>query len=162
MGVDSKLFVTAKREWVLDVMPKVITEINKWQRNLLDQYWDKKGFDSRVEFLFRNKEIGVNKDLKDFSNGIHSINTHDFGSFYINFTVRSEKRNLFITHTCSNDYSEIYKGDKIIFSLGCWGMSEEIMMVVAHAVKEFGDVYYVYDDCSDDFKKIEFVEEISK
>ena len=154
MGVDTKMFLATKKENILNVMPKIIDTINTWQRNELDIYWSKKGFESRMQFLFRNKEIGVNKDLKEYSNGIISCNTSDFRSFNINFIIKGENRSLFITHSCSCDYSEIYKGDKIIFSLGMWGMSEEIMMVVAKSVKEFGDCYYTKNDCSYDFKKI--------
>ena len=104
--------------------------------------------------MFRETNDPRNSDIKDFSNGIRSCYTHDFGSFNISFTVHGEKRILFVTHTCSNDYSEVYEGEKIIFSLGCWGMSEEIMLVIADAIKEFGDVYYTKNDCEDEFKKL--------
>lgn len=155
MGVDTKLFVATKKENILELMPKVIENLNEYIRIELDAYWDRKGFDSRGQFIFRDKEAGVNKDLKDFSNGIRNCSTYDFRSFDINFTMHGENRSLFITHICSNDYSDTYKGEKIIFSLGYWGLSHEIMMVIAEAVKEFGDVYYVENDCSEEFKKLE-------
>ena len=153
MGVDTKAFVAVKKEAVIDLMPKLIKDLNEWQRGELKHYADSEGFDSITRFLFRNKEAGVNKDLKDFTNGV-SIHTHDFGSFNISFTVYGETRSLFITHTCSCDYSDVYDGDKIIFSLGKWGMDEEIMKVVMKSIKEFGDVYYTPNDCSDDFTKM--------
>ena len=135
-------------------MPLVIEAINKWQRKELDAYLEKKGFDNRMSFLFRDKDKKVNKRLKDFTNGIDSCSTTDFRSFYINFTVYGEKRSLFITHTCSDDYYTTYDGDKIIFSLGSWGLSEEIMMVCANAIKNLGDIYYTKNDCDNNFKKL--------
>jgi hypothetical protein len=155
MGVDTKMFIAAKKEAILEIMPKVITALNKWQRNELDRYANLKGFDNRISFIVRDKEAGVNKNLKEYSNGITSCDTHDFGSFNILFTVNGESRQLFITHSCSSDYSDTYEGDKIIFSLGCWGMSEEIMMVVAKSINDLGEIYYVKNDCSEDFVKLD-------
>lgn len=154
MGVSSVLFVATKPENILQIMPKVIDAINVWQRAELDQYWDRKGFDSRAMFLFRNKESEVNKGLKDFTNGIYDTSTSNFRSFITQFKVYGNSRALFCTHTCSSDYSDTYDGDKIIFSLGSWGLSEKIMMVVSDVVKEYGDVYFTNNDCEDDFEKI--------
>jgi hypothetical protein len=155
MGVNTKMFIAVKKEAIIDIMPIVIDALNKWQRRDLDRYADSKGFENRMSFLFRDKDAEVNKGLKEYSNGIRTCGTYDFRSFNINFTIHGESRQLFITHTCSSDYSDTYKGDKIIFSLGNWGMSEDIMMVVADAIKDKGDLYYVKNDCSDDFKKLE-------
>lgn len=149
MGLSTNLFVGTKEENILKIMPKVINVLNDFIRTELDQYANRKGFDNRSMFLFRDKDSDINKDLKDFSNGIISCETHDFESFSIFFTIKGEKRRLFVTHSCSNDYSEIYKGEKIIFTLGCWGMSEKIMMVISEVVKEFRDVYYDYNDCDE-------------
>ena len=103
---------------------------------------------SRRKFIFST-------DLKGgWSNGIRGVDTYNFEVFYINFSIDKEQRSLFVTHTCSSDYKDIYDGDKIIFSLGKWGMCEEIMQVVIESVKEFGDVYYTPDDCSEEFQLI--------
>jgi len=152
MGVNTQLFVTANKSDMFDLMPKLIRDINEWQRHELHSYADMKGFDRPIQFILRDKTNPLNEGVKDFTNGISSITTHDFGSFTMNFTVYGQKRNLFITHDCSCDHEDVYDGDKIIFSLGYWGMSHEIMMVVADSVKEFGDLYYVKDDCSDEWK----------
>jgi len=116
MGVNTKMFIAAKKEAIIEIMPKVIKELN------------------------------------DYSNGIKKCYTHDFCSFSVIFTVNGETRDLFVTHSY-NDYSDVYKGDKIIFSLGCWGLSEEIMMVVAKAIENMGEIYYTKNDCKDDFVK---------
>lgn len=153
MGQDTNLFVATKKENILQVMPKVIEAINKWQRFKLDEYWKSEGFESRGQFLYRKDKT----KNKGFSNGIINVDTSTFTSFNIHFEVKGEKRSVFITHTCSCDYSEIYEGEKIIFSLGYWGMSEKIMMVVANAVKDFGDVYFVLNDCGEkEFEKLIF------
>lgn len=155
MGQSAIVFVTAKPGKANEVYGVVKKVINKWQRNLLDEYWRNKGFESRLEFLYRDKELSCNKDLKDWTNGIYSCNTYDFRSFNMNFKVNGEQRRLFCTHTCSCDYSETYKGDKIIFSIGYWGMSDEIMKIVGEACKPFGDVYYDFNDSDDkDFVKL--------
>ena len=155
MGLDSKLFVATTKENILQVMPKVIDSLNTYIRTELDAYLDRKGFSNRMQFMFRDKESKLNKDLKDFSNGVREVTTTDFRSWLVNFTVHGEGRSLFVTHTCSNDYKEVYDGDKIIFNLGYWGLSDEIMKVVAESLKEFGDVYYDFNDCDDeDFVKL--------
>ena len=149
MGVDTRMFIATKKENILEVMPKVIKAINEWQRFELKTASEKAGFDNILQFLFSSEE---NKD--NWSNGISNINTYDFGSFNINFRFNGESRSLFITHTCSNDYSDIYDGEKIIFSLGCWGRSEDIMMVIIEALFGLGTIYYTHNDCDNDFKQI--------
>lgn len=148
MGVDTKLFIAVDRTKFLDLMPKLMKDLNEWQRFELDTVC-KKADMNRLQFLFSSEK---NKDK--WSNGVTSVTTNDFGSFFINFRINGESRNLFVTHTCSNDYSDIYKGDKIIFSLGKWGICEEIMMVIADSIKEFGDVYYIENDCDDNWVKL--------
>lgn len=150
MGVNTKMFVATDSNNILKLMPKLIKAINVWQRDKLDTYCKSKGFKSRMEYLFQ-KDSNNNKV---FTNGIYNVSTTDFRSFNIYFTVHGEKRALFITHECSCDYSDTYEGEKIIFSLGASGMSEEIMMVVAEIVKEFGDVYYTPNDGGEKFKLI--------
>lgn len=154
MGVDTKMFIVTKKENILEVMPKVIEGLNKFIRFELKAYSEKKGFDSIRAFIFRDKENEHNKNLKDFTNGIRNVYSYDFRSFFIDFTLYGEVRSLFITHSCSNDYSDIHKGDKIIFNLGAWGRSEEIMMVIAESIKDMGDIYFTKNDCAIDFKCI--------
>lgn len=143
MGVDAKLFVTAKQGQENLIYAKVKKAIDIWQRSLLDDYKDKMGFTSRYDITSMEKY--------GWSNGISSIHTYDFGSFFMHFRVAGESRSLFCTHSCSCDYSDAYQGYKIIFSLGYWGKSDEIMKVIAKSVKEFGDVYYDFNDCDDKY-----------
>lgn len=156
MGVDTTMFITSKKESILEIMPIVLDKLNEWIRNELDNYADTKGFDNRMQFLFRDKDSPLNKGLKDFTNGVSKTDTYDFRSFNTCFTISGESRQLFITHSCSNDYKDIYEGEKIIFSLGCWGLSHEIMMVIADSIKDKGNIYYCENDCEGDFKLINF------
>ena len=148
MGIDTKMFIATNTNNFLEIMPKVICKLSEWQREKLDKEAEKEQ-KNRMSFLIENKD--------NWSNGINNVYTYEFNSFHINFRVNGEKRNLFVTHVCSNDYSDVFEGEKIIFSLGCWGMSEEIMMVVADAIKEFGDIYYTNNDCETNFRLLEFV-----
>jgi hypothetical protein len=149
MGINTKAFVTATPTKILELMPKLITDINKWQRDLLDKVVVESKYDNRIQYLSNE-----GKDL--WSNGISSITTSYFHSFSIYFKVYGESRRLFVTHTCSGDYEDTYKGDKIIFDLGCWGRSEEIMKMVGKSVSQFGRVFYVYNDCEDYFEELKF------
>lgn len=149
MGVNATLFVATKKENILDVMPKVIETLNTYIRKELDEYWKKEGFENRTHFIFSQE------DNKVFTNGIREVITSDFRSCWVNFTIHGENRRVFVTHNCSTDYKDIFDGEKIIFSLGYWGLSDEIMKVIAEPLKEFGDVYYDFNDCDDqDFIKL--------
>lgn len=147
MGVDAKLFVTAKQGQENLVYAKVKEAIDDWQRDLLKSEMIVQNTTNIFSFIDKNKH--------NWSNGVASIDTHDFRSFNMHFRVAGESRSLFCTHGCSSDYSNVYEGNKIIFSLGYWGKSDEIMKIVAKAAKEFGEVYYDFNDCDDkDFIKL--------
>lgn len=73
----------------------------------------------------------------------------DFNVLCLDFGI-GEHRSLHIFPDCSCDYSEIYQGDKIIFSLGCWGKHKEIMEILINTLTELSDVYYDFNDCDDE------------
>lgn len=149
MGVDAKLFVTCGKDKMYEVGQKVINAINIWQRSELDKHIEEDGrYMNRMHFLCNKKE-----HQQEWSNGC-SIYAHNFDCISFDFKC-GESRSLKMFVDCSCDYSDTYDGDKITFSLGCWGRSDEIMKVVAEAVAEFGDVYYDNNDCDDeDFVKL--------
>tara|TARA_Y100001956_G_scaffold4944_1_gene4465 strand:- start:22369 stop:22836 length:468 start_codon:yes stop_codon:yes gene_type:complete len=154
MSVDSKLFVTCGKDKLTEVMNSVIDSLNVYQRTKLDNYWQNNtDAVNRIHFL---RDEDYREQSKTYTNGVR-------GDFY-NFDVLSltfgngdeNLRMLQVFPDCSCDYDDIYEGDKIIFSIGCWGMYDEIMKVVAKAVAPFGDVYYDFNDCDDkDFIKLE-------
>ena len=153
MSVDSKLFVSCSKDDIINIGNSVTDVLNKYSREKLDDYWrTTTDCDNRLQFLVRD-------DLKDesnkFSNGV-SINSHNFSMFSFNFGNGDEnKRSLDMFITCANDYSDIVNGYKVIFSMGCWGKYNEIMLLIGETLKRYGAVYYDFNDCDDlDFVKL--------
>lgn len=153
MSVDSKMFVTCKKEDVMSIGNSVTEALNTYVRGKLDSYWRyNTTCSNRLQFLF---DKSLEEHSRKFTNGV-SVTTRNFDSFVISFGNGDEsRRNLFMSPTCSSDYSDVYDGYKVIFSIGYWGSSEEIMNVLSEALKPFGDVYYDFNDCDDkDFIKL--------
>ena len=153
MSVDSKMFVTCNKEDVNSIGNLVTETLNVYVRDKLDNYWkNNTDAQSRVNFMWGDSY----KDQSNkFTNGV-SVITHNFDTFVISFGNGDEsRRSLFMFPTCSSDYSDVCEGYKVIFSIGYWGSSEEIMSVLSGALKTYGDVYYDFNDCDDeDFIKL--------
>lgn len=66
----------------------------------------------------------------------------------IYFKVNDENRILTVNFGCDCDYSE-YGDSKIIWSINCWGLADEIVLSVCEAMKEYGRVFYVANDAED-------------
>ena len=148
MSVDAKLFVTCGKENLFQVMNDVASSLNIHVRRKLDEYWKANGYNSRPHFLHSGNTYD------NWTNGV-SISCYDFDCISINFGV-GESRALKVFPDCGNDVPDIYDGDVILFSIGCWGLSDEIMMVIAKALANHGDVYYDHNDCDDeDYIKLE-------
>ena len=144
MSVDSKLFVTCGKDKLFDVVNSVVEHLNVFVRAELDKRVEEVGSASRMHFLWHEEEA------KDWTNGTN-LSMYSMDCINVHFGIGDDlHRNLSILTDCSCDYSDTYRGDKIIFLLGCWGMYDEIMKVVAKAVAPFGDVYYDYNDCDDE------------
>lgn len=151
MSVDSKLFVTCGRDKTIEVGQAVRKALDIWVREELDATVKRTGSPNR-SFLLTNPIKSIY-----LTNGVKGINTQEFRSYTFHFGCGDKfERMLWMHVDCNYDYSDTYEGDKIIFSIGCWGMYDEIMKVVAKAVAPFGDVYYDFNDCDDqDFVKLE-------
>lgn len=149
MSVDSLLFVACNKEDVLAIGASVTKALSEYSRDKLDDFWkNNTECENRMQFLCADKYIDIKSK---YTNGA-KVDSHDFESFWIIFgNGDSVCRSLFMTTSCSSDYSEIYDGHKVIFSIGCWDSYDEIMAVVADAVKPYGDVYYDYNDCDDKY-----------
>lgn len=153
MSIDSKLFVSCNKEDALSIGNVVSKALSEYARTKLDDYWSN-NTDAKSRINFMCGDSYKDQNYK-FTNGV-SISSHDFESFCFVFGCGDKnKRSLFMFTTCSSDHEDI-KGDfKVVFSIGYWGSSDEIMMVVAEAIKEFGGVYYDFNDCDDlDFIKL--------
>ena len=149
MSVDSKLFVTCNKEDVNSIGNLVTEALNVYVRDKLDNYWkNNTDAQSRVNFMWSDSY----KDQSNkFTNGV-SVITHNFDTFVISFGNGDEsRRSLFMFPTCSSDYSDVCEGYKVIFSIGYWGSSEEIMSVLSGALKPYGDVYYDFNDCDHEY-----------
>tara|TARA_B100001105_G_scaffold119372_1_gene95629 strand:- start:2351 stop:2818 length:468 start_codon:yes stop_codon:yes gene_type:complete len=154
MSVDSKLFVTCGKDKLPEVMNNVIDNLNVYHRAKLDNYWQNHtDAVNRIHFL-RGEDYRAQN--KTYTNGV-SGDFYNFDVLSLTFGNGDENlRMLQVFPDCSCDYSDTYEGDKIIFSVGCWGMYDEIMKVVAKSVAPFGDVYYDFNDCDEeDFVKLE-------
>ena len=153
MSIDSKLFISCNKEDTLSIGNSVSKAFSEYARTKLDDYWkNNTDAQSRVNFMWSDSYKDQNYK---FTNGV-SISTHDFESFRFVFGCGDEqKRSLSMFTTCSSDHEDIQGDYKVIFSIGYWGSYDEILMVVAESVKEFGDVYYDFNDCDDlDFIKL--------
>ena len=153
MSVDSKLFVTCSKEDVITLGSSVAEALNKYSRQKLDDYWTN-NTDACNRFHFLHNESYKGQREK-FTNGV-SITSYNFDMFTFTFGNGDDSlRSLHMFPTCSDDHNDIVEGYKVIFSIGYWGGSDEILMVVAEAIKEFGEVYYDFNDCDDlDFIKL--------
>lgn len=138
MSVSAILFVTTKNSNIHLVMPKVMKALNVFIRAELDKEVIKQGNYSRTQLTLKDD---------NWTNGC-SLRSYDFESFNIDFGV-GEKRTLFATNGRSCDHSKIYEGEKIIFLINVWGRYDEIMKVIAEPLKEFGRVFYDFNDCDD-------------
>jgi hypothetical protein len=70
------------------------------------------------------------------------------------FGFKDEDRMISINFDCDCDYSDTYEGSKIIFSLGCSGCAQEVILKLLEAFKVYGDVYYCSNDAEEDFVKL--------
>lgn len=146
MPVDAKLFITCGEDRFLNVVEAVSASLNRWVREKLDEHIaENHPSMNRFQFLMNREE-----DAKNWS---HCVS----GSFYnekvfsLNFSVFGESRSLHLLPRCGSDYSDTFKGPKIILSIGHWGHYDEIMKVVIESLKslDIGDVYYDFNDCDD-------------
>lgn len=143
MSVDAKLFVTCGKDRMFDIIGAVVKQLNIYSRAKLDSYIEDSGLMNRIQYKGKEHD-------KKYSNGCR-FNGHNpevisfiFGSGDLNF------RRLGMFCDCSLDYTDSYKGAKVIFSIGHWGACDEIMQELITALKPFGDVYYDHNDCDDE------------
>lgn len=145
MSVDSKLFVTCGKDKLYDVVNAVTEHLNVFVRTELDKRVEEVGAVNRIDFLWNNKD-----EADKWTNGV-IMSMYDMGCINVRFGIGDWlTRNLSVMPDCSSSYSDTYEGEKIIFSIGCWGKYDQVVKVVAKAVAQFGDVYYDHNDCDDE------------
>jgi hypothetical protein len=74
----------------------------------------------------------------------------DLGMAQTVFTICGEKRMLSVQFNCDSDASERYLGEKIILSMGCSGLSEEVISTVLGSLTHLGRCYVDRNDCDDE------------
>lgn len=149
MSVDAKVFVTWGKDKFADVINSVVKGLNIWQRERLDEVVKEGGWNNRFHFIHNQGDNPL------WTNGV-TIHAYNMDIIAINFSV-GEHRSLKAFPDCYSSASQVYEGEKILFSIGHWGRCEEIMKVVGSCLHKFGDVYYDHNDCDDeDFVKVEF------
>lgn len=151
MGVDTKMFVTASSDKANLIGKAVADRLTKYFRKVHDDAYNKElangeTYTSKMHYMTTKGRLLTSVSVEAV--------TSDFELFKFNFKLNGDVRNLIMFITCHNDYSDVYKGDKIIFNLGCWGESVTIMKIVGEALTDFGDVYFTKNDCEDEFENI--------
>lgn len=92
---------------------------------------------------------------EDYKNPVcHISDTSEM--LIITFRYKGEDRQMFVHLDCDVDgencgYAD---GSKIIFSLGAWGHSVEIMETVIKAFKHLGTCYIIRNDATDEKEEI--------
>lgn len=147
MSRDSKLVLSCNKEDTLDIGNSVTKALEKYARDKLNDFWQNNTDALNLIHFLHNDSYKEHSDK--YTNGV-SITSYDFETFTFLFGNGDDnKRNLFMFTTCSSDHGDIEGDYKVVLSIGYWGNSDEILMAVAEAVKEFGDVYYDFNDCDD-------------
>lgn len=153
MSVDSELFVACSIDDALNVGNAVASALTEYVRDLTDtHYKENTSAKNRAHFLLGEE---FREEGKLFSS-ICKVSTYDFETFVFTFgTGEESKRSVYMFTSCGCSYADTYKGYKVIFSIGFWGKSDEIMKVIAEAVKGYGRVFYDFNDCDNkDFEEL--------
>lgn len=150
MSNNATAFLTGKQDQ-MKVIQAVTKAINKMVVKKLNKHLENIGTN---RIAFRGKKYDSSKWTSSAN-----VNSYDFETFQIIFGIgdgdkkSADRRILWVNTTCSCDYSDVYEGDKIIFSTGSWGSHIDIMEVVLKVLVKFGNVYY-RKNCHDDFMHI--------
>lgn len=144
MSRDSRLVLSCNKEDTLNIGNSVSKALGEYARDKLNDFWQNNTDACNLMHFLHNASYKEHSDR--YTNGV-TVTAHDFDTFWFVFGNGDEqKRSLFMFTTCSSDHEDIEGDYKVVFSIGYWGNSAEIMMVVAGALEEFGDVYYDCDD----------------
>lgn len=99
----------------------------------------------------------VKRFKQDANNKFVTIDMSTFSqTLCLNFTLNGEVRTMYLLFGCHQDAPELGPGKKVFASLGCWGASDDLILLAAKVLAEFGDVYTIFNDCSDEYTKQNF------
>lgn len=74
----------------------------------------------------------------------------DIGMAQTTFSIGGERRTLTVHFGCDCDAEVRYPGKKLILSLGCYGLSEEVITEVLSNLTHLGRCYFDRSDCDDE------------
>lgn len=147
MSRNSRLVLSCNKEDTLNIGNSVSKALEKYSRDKLNDFWQNNTDACNLVHFLHNDSYKEHNDK--YTNGV-TVTAHDFDTFWFIFgNGDNMKRSLFMFTTCSSDHEDIEGDYKIVFSIGYWGSSDEIMMVVAEAIRQYGDAYYDFNDCDD-------------
>lgn len=155
MSVESVVFVTAGKDKTVDVGNAVTKALNSWLRSKLKLKVAELGARNTVDFL----RSGIYEGDSRWTDTV-AVSSYNFNILSIEFGCgdgdfeSAKRRVLSFYPDCSSESRETFEGDKLIFSIGCWGSYKEIMAVVSGALKPFGRVFYCENDSDADFEEL--------
>lgn len=124
MSCDTKGFIATDKKDVWEVVAKI--------KSFLRTRYSKK----ESKWVTQFAHVGADYELSDFSKFIT-----------VNFRDGEDNRQLFVFFDCDSDYDHVKKGPKIIFNLGCWGKSDELILGILAQFE--GEKYYIHNDCDE-------------
>ncbi len=124
MSCDTKGFIATDNKDIWEVREKI--------NNFLKTRYSKK----ELSWLNQIASVGATFELSSSSR-----------YFTVVFVDGQDVRQLFVFFDCDSDYDYVKQGPKIIFNLGCWGKSDELMLGILSQFE--GEKYYRYNDCDD-------------
>jgi len=124
MGVDSKGVCQTDSKDVFEICSKIESAINKMIKNQREGLMDKD-----------NSSVHV-----DLCPGLEMVR--------VIFTYKGENRIIHVHFGCDSDAKEVI-GKKIIWSVGMWGSSEEIVRTVGESLSDLGPIFLDLNDCDE-------------
>lgn len=145
MSIDSKLFTVVDEARTFEIVKRAIQAISHLYDIELNVAYGKSESKNMFHFRATVPEKWSRPELR----------SRDAESFTLNFAINGEVRSIYIFTGFSRDYIEIDHGNKVRFSIGYWGRSDDFMKAIAEHCKPISTVYYDFNDCDElDFVKL--------
>lgn len=124
MGCSTIGFIATKKKDVFEIRAGIMRALKKF-RNI------------KGTGIYTGREItsDINADFR-LCDGFFVVTFYDF----------EDQRALFVHFGCDGDCDAAHIGPKVIFSLGAWGNSENIIKIILNEFK--GKRYCIDNDCS--------------
>ena len=146
MGVDAKLFVKIEESRKLPAIQAATRAINELYHAEFDKAFRDSPYENKMKFIFDSKdEQGTCLWSRP------RLDSYDAVNFSLSFRINGEGRNLSIMTDIQTEHQRIIGFNPALwFSLGHWGLSDKLMKALVPSLKQFGEVYYDFNDCDDE------------